>query len=66
MSHLPLSLMNSLLFPKFGCCISKGSFYTNYLETTTAVVMPCGGPKSLPVHRYSVDIIFTYSGPLGL
>ena len=38
--------------------------FTDYLETTTAVVVPCGGPKSLPVHQYSV-VIFTYSGPLG-
>ena len=27
--------------------------------------MLCGGPKSLPVHRYTV-VIFTFSGPLGL
>ena len=26
--------------------------------------MPCGGPKSRPIHRYNV--IFTFSGPLGL
>ena len=39
--------------------------FTDYLETTTAVVVPCGGPKSLPVHRYSV-VIFTFSIPLGL
>ena len=30
MSHLPLSRMNGprLLFSSFGCCISKGSFFT--------------------------------------
>ena len=40
----------SLLFSNFGCCVSKGSLL-DYLELTTAAVMPCGGPKSLPVHR---------------
>ena len=27
--------------------------------------MPCDGPESLSVHRFSV-VIFTFSGPLGL
>ena len=40
-------------------------FFTDYLETTTAVVVPCGGPKNLRVHRYSV-VNFTFSGLLGL
>ena len=32
-------------------------------QLTTAVVVPCGGPKiSLPVHRHSL-VIFTFSGP---
>ena len=34
------------------------------LEITTAVVVSCGGLKSLPVHRFSV-VNFTFSGPLG-
>ena len=35
------------------------------LEITTAVFVQCGGPKRLPVQRYSV-VIFTFSGSLGL
>ena len=34
------------------------------IDITTSVVVPCGGPKSLPVHRLSV-VIFTFSVPLG-
>ena len=33
------------------------------LDITHTVIVPCGGPKSLPVHRYSV-VIFTFSGPV--
>ena len=39
--------------------------FSDYLEITTDVVVPCGGPKILLVHRYSV-VMFTLSGPLGL
>ena len=35
------------------------------LEITTGIVLPYGDRKSLPVHRFS-DVIFTFSGPLGL
>ena len=34
-------------------------------EITTSIVVPCGGPKSIPVHRFRV-VIFTFSGPMGL
>ena len=45
MSHLPISLMNRLnsfhtldaVFPK--------DLFSDYLETTTAVVVQCGGQK---------------------
>ena len=33
-------------------------------DVTTAVVVPCGVGKLLPVHQYSVDI-FSYSGSSG-
>ena len=70
MSHLPLSLMNilskseSAVF-KLWMLYFQRIFSTEYLDTTTAVVVLCGGPKKLPVHRYSV-VIFIFSGPLGL
>ena len=48
----------------FGCSVSKGLF-SDYLELTTAFIVPCGSPKKSPLHRYSV-VIFTFSGPLGL
>ena len=50
--------------PKIKGCVKTFSF-SNYLEITTAVVVPFGGPKISPLHRYSADI-FTFSGPLGL
>ena len=64
MSHLPLPLMNrhnkteSAVFNFWMIYFQKIFFLSDYLEITTAVVVPCGGPKSLPVHRYSV-VIFT-------
>ena len=53
MSHLPLSLMNRLsktesaVF-KLWMLYFQRIFFTDYLETTTAVVVPCGGPKMSP------------------
>ena len=41
------------------------NFISDYLEIITAVVVPCGGPKKSPCHRYSV-VIFKFTGPLGL
>ena len=42
-----------------------GSIFPDYLEVPTAVVVPRGFGKHLPVHRYRVDI-FSYSGPSGI
>ena len=47
-----------LLFSNFGCCVSKGSLFR--LDITTTVVVPCGGPKSLPVHPYSVVVLYIF------
>ena len=38
--------------------------YFYIIQIIKAVVLSCGGPKSLPVHRYYV-IMFTFSGPMG-
>ena len=47
------------------CFDSLDAFlFSDYLEVARAVVVSCVGPKSLHLHRYNV--IFTYSGPLGL
>ena len=70
-------LVISLLVLRAGCCSTVSvpdhclSFYfpkdllLDYIEITTAVVAQCGGPKNLPVHRYSV-VIFTFSVFWGL
>ena len=39
--------------------------FLDCLEITAAVFASCGGPKTSPVHRYSI-VIFTLSCPLGL
>ena len=41
--------------------VVRNPFLPDYLEAATAVVVPGGVGKILPVHRYSVDI-FSYSG----
>ena len=60
LSFLLLSLYNVhlLMIPERVCIErKKGKLsLTAYLEITTVVVVPCGGPKSLPAHRYS-DVI---------
>ena len=43
---------------QFGRCILQRIHFTDYIEITTAVVVPCGVPKSLLIHRYSF-VIFT-------
>ena len=50
---------------QFGRCILQRIHFTDYIEITTAVVVPCGVPKSLLIHRYSF-VIFTFSSPLSL
>ena len=68
MSHLPLSLVNRLnktectVFNFWALYFQRIPFI-DYLDITTAVVVPCGVPKSLPVHRYGAVI---YSASLGL
>ena len=55
MSHLPLSLMNSInnliktesaIFKVWNWCFQWIS--SDYLELTTTAVVPCGGPKKSP------------------
>ena len=40
--------------------------FPDVLEMTTAVVVPCGGPKTSPRTSIYNVVIFTFSGPLGL
>ena len=63
--HLPLSLKNGLnkteslhtfYFQSLDAVFQKDPLI---LEITTSVVVSCGGPKSLPVHRFRV-VIFTF------
>ena len=39
--------------------------YSDYLEIARTVVVRVAAVKRLPVHRHS-DVIFIFSGPLGL
>ena len=32
--------------------VFPNDLFSDYLEITTAVVVPCGGPEKSPVHRY--------------
>ena len=62
MSHLPLSLMNRLnktesaVF-KLWMLYFQRIFFTDYLETTTAVTVPCGGPKKVSPY---IDIVLLF------
>ena len=49
--------MAALRVLNFGCCISKGSLFLDYLDITTAVAVSCDGPKKS---------LHTFSGPLEL
>ena len=61
-------IRRSILLFVLNCCKMRNTIkpspwnhwqVSDYLEITIAVVVPCEGPKSLPVHRYSV-VIFTF------
>ena len=67
---MPLALMNRLNKTEtavfnFWMLYFQRIPLSDNLEIKISVVVPCGGPKRLPVHRFSV-VIFTFSGPLGL
>ena len=47
------SIKPSLLYQTLDAVFPKDLF-SDCLEITTAVIVPCGGPKSLPVHSYIV------------
>ena len=61
---MPLSLMNRFNKTESTVFIFWMLYFERIPEITT-IVVPCGGPKTLPVHRFGV-VIFTFSGPLGL
>ena len=44
----------------------QGSSFRTYFSFNACGVVPCGGPKSLPVHRHSADYIFWTCGIIGL
>ena len=61
MLHLPLSLMNR--FQNLDSVFPKDPIFIDYLVITTAVVVPCGGPKPYPrtsIQRWYFNIFWSF------